>query len=115
MAQVRVIQALARKGLLGPGTALEVVPRALPADASQRDSRAYLARVADPSAARAALIWELDGQSYSPTQLTTRLWVHYGVHGEPMSRYPSYYSYWRIVGHELSLWDEWNALDNPGE
>jgi len=111
MAQLRVIQALAVRGLLGPGTALEVVPRALPRDFEKRDGRAFRARVADPSDPRRSLVWELDGKAYSPTELTSRLWVHYDVLGYPMSHYPSYYSYWRIVGHELSLWDESKALE----
>ena len=106
MAQVRVLAALAARGLLSPGTDLEVVPAALPADAASRDARAYRARVGDPASPRRSLVWEFDGQPYSPTELTCRLWREFGV----VSLGPSYYSHWRVVGRERSLWEEWQSL-----
>jgi hypothetical protein len=105
MAQVRVIAALAAQGLLAPGTVLEVVPKALPPDAASRDARAYRARVGDPASPRGSLVWELDGRPYSPTELTCRLWREFGVAGLG----PSYYSHWRVVGRERSLWEEWQS------
>ena len=106
MAQVRVLAMLGGKGIVAMGTPLEIVPAALPPDASSLDPRAFRASVADPMSPRRSLRWELDGQSYSPTELTCKLWRDYGV----ASLGPSYYSHWRIVGHELSLWDEAQAL-----
>jgi hypothetical protein len=106
MAQVRVLAALADMGLLSSGTWLEVVPAALPADAATRDARAFRARVGEPGSPRRSLVWELDGQPYSPTELTCRLWREYGV----VSVGPSYYSHWRVVGCERSLWEDWQAV-----
>jgi hypothetical protein len=99
---LRVISVLADRGVLATGTALEVLPELLPADATSRDSRAYRARVGDPASPRRSLVWELDGGYYSPTELTCRLWREYGVR----SIGPSYYSHWRIAGADRSLWDE---------
>jgi hypothetical protein len=106
MAQVRVLAALAAKGLVSSGMVLEVVPAALPSDAASRDARVYRARVGDPASPRRSLVWEFDGQPYSPTELTCRLWREFEV----ASVGPSYYSHWRIVGHEHSLWDEWQSV-----
>jgi hypothetical protein len=102
--------ALAEQGLLQPGTPLEVVPRALPPDAAARDGRAYRARVGDPSSPRRSLVWELDGQAYSPTELTCLLWREFGV----ASLGESYYSHWRVLGREQSLWDEWQSVSGDG-
>jgi hypothetical protein len=106
MTQVRVLAALAEKGLLSSGTCLELVPAALPADAASRDSRIFRAVVGDPRSPIRSIRWEFDGQLYSPTRLTCLLWVEYGV----ASLGPSYYCHWRVVGRERSLWDEWRSL-----
>ena len=102
MAQVRVLTVLAGKGIVQVGTSLEIVPAALPSDAASRDPRAFRARIADPMSPRRPLLWELDGQTYSPTELTCKLWREYGV----ASLGPSYFSHWRVVGRQPSLWDE---------
>jgi hypothetical protein len=107
MAQVRVLAILADEGLLAPGTALEIVPAALPSDIAARDARAYRARVGDPASPRRSLVWEFDGQPYSPTELACRLWREFGV----VSLGPSYYSHWRVVGRECSLWEEWQVIN----
>jgi hypothetical protein len=99
---MRVISVLAERGMLASGTALEIVPAALPPDAASRDPRAFRACVGDPASPRRSLIWELDGRHYSPTELTCKLWVEYGVIGLGQS----YYRHWRIVGHVPSLWEE---------
>ena len=99
---MRVIAVLADRGTLAAGTPLEILPELLPADAPSRDPRAFRARVGDPKSPRRPLIWDLDGQHYSPTELTCRLWREYDVH--PIGT--SYYSHWRIVGANWSLWDE---------
>jgi len=106
MAQVRVLAVLAGKGIVAVGTPLEIVPAALPPHAASLDPRAFRASVADPMSPRRSLLWELDGQHYSPTELTCRLWREYGLAGLG----PSYFSHWRIVGRERSLWDEAQAL-----
>jgi hypothetical protein len=106
--RVRVIAVLAERGVLAPGTELEVVPEALPPDAASRDPRAFRARVGDPRSPRRSLVWELDGRNYSPTELTCKLWGDHGV----ASVGPSYYSHWRVVGGTRSLWEEAQAL-NP--
>jgi hypothetical protein len=106
VAQVRVLAALARAKLLGAGTVLEVVPEALPPDAADRDPRAFRARVANPESPRRPLVWELDGKTYSPTELTCRLWREHGV----ASLGTSYYSHWRVAGRGQSLWAEWQEL-----
>jgi hypothetical protein len=85
---------------------LEVIPGALPPNAAAYDGRAYRARVGDPASPRRSLIWEFDGQPYSPTKLTCRLWRDFEV----VALGPSYYSHWRIVGHERSLWEEWQSI-----
>jgi hypothetical protein len=97
---------LAGKGIVRAGTPLEVVPAALPSDSASRDPRAFRASVADPMSPRRPLLWELDGQTYSPTELTCKLWREYGV----SSLGPSYFSHWRVVGRQLSLWDESRSL-----
>jgi hypothetical protein len=102
MAQVRVLALLAGKGIVRVGTLPEIVPAALPPDAASRDPRAFRASVADPLSPRRPFIWELDGQTYSPTELTCRLWREHGV----SSLGPSYFSHWRVVGRQLNLWDE---------
>jgi hypothetical protein len=99
---LRPLQILSTKGIVSEGTALEVMPIALPPDASARDPRAFRARVGDPTHPRRSLVWELDGRPYSPTELTCKLWGEYGV----TSLRPSYYSHWRVVGRTRSLWDE---------
>jgi hypothetical protein len=93
---------LASRGILAPGTAIEILPELLPADAAKRDPRAFRARVGDPASPRRSLVWELDGRHYSPTELTCRLWRDFGV--RPAGA--SYYSHWRIIGATRSLWDE---------
>jgi hypothetical protein len=106
MAQVGVLAVLAGKGLLAVGTPLEVMPAALPPGAASLDPRAFRATVADPMRRRRSLLWVLDGQAYSPTELTCKLWREYGV----ASLGPSYFSHWRVVGRQLSLWDESRSL-----
>src|SRR5690349_20069526 len=106
MAQVRVFALLASKGVLTVGTPLEVVPAAMPLDVTSHDPRAFRGRVADPMSPRRSLLWELDGEPYSLTELTCKLWVEYGV----VSVGPSYYSHWRVAGRELSLWEESRTL-----
>ena len=106
MAQVRVLTVLAGKGIVQVGTSLEIVLAALPSDAASRDPRAFRASVADPMSPRRPLLWELDGQAYSPTELTCKLWREYGV----SSLGPSYFSHWSVVGRQLSLWDESRSL-----
>lgn len=93
---------LAGKGIVQIGTPLEIVPAALPADAASRNPHAFRASVADPMSPRRPILWALDGQTYSPTELTCKLWREYGV----LSLGPSYFSHWRVVGRHLSLWDE---------
>ncbi len=110
MAESRVVAVLTDAGLLAPGTPLEVVPAALPPDAASRDPRTFRARVGDPSSPRRSLVWELDGEAYSPTALTCKLWVEYGVAAPG----PSYYGHWRVVGRERSLWEEAQALGHRG-
>jgi hypothetical protein len=104
---MRVIAVLAERGYLTVGTLLEVVPSSRPADAASRDPRAFRARVGDPFSPRRSLVWELDGLPYSPTELTCRLSREYGVGDR--SAEPSYYAHWRVIGTELSLWDEVQA------
>ena len=99
---MRVIAVLADRGVVWSGTALEILPELLPADVSSCDPRAFRARVGEPAKPRRALVWDLDGQHYSATDLTCRLWREYGV--RPIGS--SYYSHWRIVGGTRSLWDE---------
>lgn len=102
MAQIRVLAVLAGKGLVQVGTPLEIVPAALPANAASRNPQAFRAKVADPMSSRRPMFWALDGQVYSPTELTCKLWREYGV----LSVGPSYFSHWRVVGRDVSLWDE---------
>jgi hypothetical protein len=99
---MRPLLVLSARGIPSVDTTLEVMPEALPANAFTRDPRAFQTRVADPASHRRSLIWDLDGQPYSPTELTCKLWREFGV----TSLGPSYYSHWRIVGRERSLWDE---------
>ena len=106
MAQARVLAMLAGRGILTAGTPLEVMPEALPPDVASRDPHAFRAHVADPESPRRSLLWELDGQPYSPAELTCKLWRDHAV----ISLGPSYYSHWRVVGRELSLWEESRAL-----
>lgn len=110
MAQVRVLAMLAGKGILAVGTPLEIVPAALPSGAASLDPRAFRASVTDPMSPRRSLLWDLDGQTYSPTELTCKLWREYGV----ASLGPSYFSHWRVVGRQLSLWDESRSLAEGG-
>jgi hypothetical protein len=98
---LRLIQLLESRGLLTAGTALEVVSAALPADFAFRDQRAFRARVGNPQSPR-SLVWELDGQSYSVTKLTCKLWVEHGVAPPGDSNYAT----WRVIGHSRSLWEE---------
>src|SRR5262249_5725616 len=111
MAQERVFEILASKGIVSIGTLLEIVPDALPPDALppdalSHDPRVFQARVIDPAIRRRSLVWEFDGQPYSPTELTCRLWGDYKV----ISVGPSYYSHWRVVGRGPSLWEESRAV-----
>ena len=106
MAHTSVLTALADAGLLVEGTHLEIVPAALPPDAIAHDPRAFRASVGDPTKPRRAMIWELDGQPYSATDLTCRLWHEYAVN----CLKPSYFSHWRVVGREQSLWEDWKVL-----
>ena len=112
MAQVR-FATLVEKGILARGMTLEIVPAALPADSASRDPRAYRASVGEPNSPRKSLIWELDGQYYATMNLTCRLWREFGVIYLP----PSYYSHWRVVGREKSLWEEWKLIcdQRPGD
>jgi hypothetical protein len=106
MAQAGVLALLASKGILAVGTPLEVVPAALPRDAASLDPRAFRARVADPLSPRRSLLWELDGQLYSPTKLNNRLFRDFGVETPATS----HFSNWRVVGREVSLWEESRGL-----
>src|SRR5436190_4606165 len=99
---------LAGRAVLTTGTMLEVMPEVLPAVAASRDPQTFRARVGDPTKPRASMIWELDGRPYSPTELTCKL-RREGVSTQPS--WHSYYSYWRIVGHTRSLWDEAKATE----
>jgi hypothetical protein len=92
---------LESRGILTAGTPLEVVPAALPADFDSRDQRAFRARVGNPRSPQ-SLVWELDGRSYSPTDLICKLWREHGV----AALRPSYYSHLRVIGHTRSLWEE---------
>ncbi len=106
MAQARVLAILVTKGIVSAGTALEVIPEALPPDAASRDPRAFRARVSDPNDPRRSLVWEFDGRHYSPTELTCKLWREFGV----IPTGSSYYSHWRVVGRNRSLWEDSRAV-----
>jgi hypothetical protein len=105
---IRVLVELAKRQLIDVGTMLEVVPQAMPSKNRTSDVKAFRAKVVDPDSAKESI---MDGLLYSPTVLTAKLWTEMGVVGEPISHYPSYFSYWRIVGHELSLWDLWKDIE----
>jgi hypothetical protein len=108
---VRLIQILADCGYLSAGTALEVTPSSLPADVMFRDPRAFRAVVGDPTHPK-SLIWEFDGQAYSPTELTCRLSREFGVRDRSVS---SYYGYWRVIGETRTLWEEAKRVARLGK
>lgn len=93
---------LADHGVVKKGTAIEVVPDALPDDARTRDPRVFKARIDNVAGLRGSVIWERDGQRYSLTELTQKLWEDFGV--ACLEHY--IFKHWRIVGHIDSMWVE---------
>jgi hypothetical protein len=102
MRRARTLPVLADNGVLGRGTIIEVVPDALPSDATAQDPRAFRARIDNPRGLRESVVWELDNQPYSLTELTYRHQEDYGV--ACLEHY--IFKHWQIAGHAQSLWEE---------
>jgi hypothetical protein len=97
----RTMSILARTGAVQTGSEIEVVPEALPPDASNRGPNVFRARVGDLDV-RDSIIWLHDGKPYSLSALSNKLMRE---HGFRWVRSNTFY-HWRIVGHAKSMWDE---------
>ena len=102
MRRARTLPVLADNGVVQRGTVIEVIPEALPADADAQDPRVFRARVENTSGLRESVVWEFDGQPYSLTELTNRLWDEFGV--ACLEHY--IFKHWRVVGHSATMWEE---------
>ena len=100
--RAETLPVLADNGVIQQGTVIEVIPEALPADATSQDPRVFRARVENTRGGRGSVVWEHDGQPYSLTELTNRLWDEYGV--ACLEHY--IFKHWRVVGCSATLWEE---------
>jgi hypothetical protein len=99
------LHVLARHGLVSSGTEIEVVPEALPSNASSMDTRVFKATIFDLSS-RESVTWQIDGKHYSPTALTRRLATEHGL----IWRANNIFIHWRIVGSAESMWEKAEQL-----
>lgn len=99
------LHALARHGVIAPGTEIEIVPKALPTNASASDSRIFKATIGD-LAIRESVIWQFDGKRYSPTALTRHLAAEHGL----VWLANNIFIHWRVVGSSESMWDNAEKL-----
>ncbi len=102
------LRILATHDIVREGTEIEVVPEARPADGANNDQKVFRARIGDLTVRR-SVIWAADGETYSPTELTEKLFAEHGV--SRLRR--NIFWHWRIVGHDRSMWDESEALARP--
>jgi hypothetical protein len=99
------LKALARHGVVREGTEIEIVPDGRPGGSESMDVNLFRARVGDLSRQK-SIIWLHDGNAYSLTNLTQKLWEEHGVHWVDGKTAPN----WRIVGHSENIWDEAERL-----
>jgi hypothetical protein len=102
MRRARTLPVLADNEVVVRGTIIEVIPDAIPTDWAVQEPGVFRARIENPAGLRESVVWELDGQPHSLTDLTHKLQNEYGV--ACLEHY--IFKHWRIVGHEESLWDE---------
>ena len=96
---------LARSGIVKEGTEIEIVPKALPADAGNRDPRTFRATIGDVES-RDSVLWSIDGKAYSASRLSHKLKDEQGMTWLANN----IFVHWRIVGETLSMWDRAEAL-----
>jgi hypothetical protein len=99
---------LADRGLVQPGTIIELVPSICGSVAARGTGDRFRAEVVNPQGGSGAIRWRGDGECYSAQALLTKLEQEYGVCGMPIV-----YRNWRIVGHEESIWSEANSFEKP--
>ena len=99
------LKVLARHGIIKPGTEIEVVPQALPSDWASQNSSIFRARIVDASR-RASVVWLVDSNLYSLTQLTRKLSQEHGLQWLANN----IALHWRIVEQKESLWDQAEKL-----
>jgi hypothetical protein len=99
------LHVLARHGVIASGSEIEVVPEALPLDANTRDAKIFRATIGD-LASRASVIWQHDGNTYSPTALTKRLAENHGITWLANN----IFIHWRVVGSAESMWEKAEQL-----
>lgn len=104
------LHVLARHGLISAGSEIEVVPEALPSDASTKDGRIFRATIADLTS-RESVVWQYDGKTYSPTALTKRLAAEHGLTWLANN----IFIHWRVVGSAESMWDKAEQLTRGGD
>ncbi|HWQ69067.1 MAG TPA: hypothetical protein VN494_03775 [Patescibacteria group bacterium] len=104
------LHVLARHGLIAAGSEIEVVPEALPSDASTKDGRIFRATIADLTS-RESVVWQYDGKTYSPTALTKRLAAEHGLTWLANN----IFIHWRVVGSAESMWDKAEQLTRGGD
>jgi hypothetical protein len=102
MRRLRTLPTLAEHGVVQQGTAIEVIPEALPPNSASQDSRVFRATISETAGLRNSIIWEYDRTPYSLTELTIKLQNEHGV--ACLEHY--IFKHWRIAGHMESLWAE---------
>jgi hypothetical protein len=95
---------LADRGIVKQGTVIELVPAVRPHHRG-RSEDLFRAEVVSPQGGENSIRWYHNGRLLSAASLLARLEQNHGAHGIAIV-----YRNWRIEGHELSIWDEANAL-----
>ncbi len=96
---------LADRGIVQPGTVIELVPSICSSVAPGGTGDRFRAVVVKPQGGSGSIRWAVDGQCYSAAALLAKLEKEDGVCSISIV-----YRNWRIVGHEESIWGEADSL-----
>jgi hypothetical protein len=93
------MKVLFRHGVIAPGTEIEPMPPALPADGVARDPDVFRVRITNPPGRE--VVWAVDNARYSLTKLSVKLWEDHGLVWFKSKTF----ELWRLAGQGESLWD----------